>query len=103
VPFSSFVRMDIALSEYCNLACQMCRRPSEARFMDAGFCKRCMREAVDLGMEYLSFSGGEPFVHPDFVDLLAYALSLGAKVQLVSNGTLIRDKHLELLERSTPS
>ena len=30
VLFSSFVRMDVAMSEYCNLTCQMCRRPSES-------------------------------------------------------------------------
>jgi MoaA/NifB/PqqE/SkfB family radical SAM enzyme len=95
--FSSFVRMDIALSEYCNLKCQMCRRPSEALFMDAERCKGVMTEAARVGVEYLSFSGGEPFVHPKILELLEHAFSLGVKVQMVSNGTLIREKHLELL------
>ncbi len=99
VLFTSFVRMDIALSEYCNLKCQMCRRPSEALFMDAERCKRAMTEAVQVGVEYLSFSGGEPFVHPKILELLEHAFSLGAKVQMVSNGTLIREKHLELLSK----
>lgn len=97
VLFSNFVRMDIALSEYCNLKCQMCRRPSEALFMDAERCKRGMTEAAKVGVEYISFSGGEPFVHPRIIELLEHAFSLGVKVQMVSNGTLIRDKHLELL------
>lgn len=99
VLFSNFVRMDIALSEYCNLKCQMCRRPSEALFMDAERCKRVMTEAVEVGVEYLSFSGGEPFVHPKIIELLEHAFSLGAKVQMVSNGTLIREKHLDLLSQ----
>ena len=43
---SRFVRMDIALSEYCNLKCQMCRRPSETLFMEKERCKRAMREAA---------------------------------------------------------
>lgn len=97
--FSHFVRMDIALSEYCNLKCQMCRRPSEALFIDVDFCKRSMTEAVQVGVEYLSFSGGEPFVHPKIFELLDHAFSLGAKVQMVSNGTLIREKHLPTLEK----
>ncbi|MFK7986457.1 MAG: radical SAM protein [Sandaracinaceae bacterium] len=97
VHFSRFVRMDIALSEYCNLKCQMCRRPSETLFMDAERCKRVMSEAAEVGVEYLSFSGGEPFVHPNILELLEHAFSLGVKVQMVSNGTLIREKHLELL------
>ncbi len=99
VLFSNFVRMDIALSEYCNLKCQMCRRPSEALFMDAERCKRAMTEAAEVGVEYLSFSGGEPFVHPRILELLEHAFSLGVKVQMVSNGTLIREKHLDLLSK----
>ncbi len=99
IRFSSFVRMDIALSEYCNLKCQMCRRPSEALFIDVDFCKRSMTEAVEVGVEYLSFSGGEPFVHPQIFELLDHAFSLGAKVQMVSNGTLIREKHIPVLEQ----
>jgi MoaA/NifB/PqqE/SkfB family radical SAM enzyme len=99
VLFTNFVRMDIALSEYCNLKCQMCRRPSEALFMDAEKCKRVISEAARLGVEYISFSGGEPFVHPKILDLLEHAFSVGRKVQMVSNGTLIREKHLDLLSK----
>lgn len=95
--FSSYVRMDIALSEYCNLKCQMCRRPSVALFMDAQWCKEVMTEAADVGVEIISFSGGEPFVHPKILELLEHAFSTGLRVQMVSNGTLIREKHLELL------
>jgi len=97
VIFTSYERMDIGLSEYCNLKCQMCRRPSETLFMDADWCKQVMTEAAECGVETISFSGGEPFVHPKILDLLEHAFSLGVKVQMVSNGTLIREKHLELL------
>jgi MoaA/NifB/PqqE/SkfB family radical SAM enzyme len=99
VLFGNFVRMDIALSEYCNLKCQMCRRPSEALFMDPEVCKRGMTEAAQVGVEFISFSGGEPFVHPQILELLEHAFSLGVKVQMVSNGTLIREKHLPLLSK----
>ena len=97
VRFTSYERMDIGLSEYCNLKCQMCRRPSETLFMDADWCKQVMSEAAEVGVETISFSGGEPFVHPKILDLLEHAFSLGVKVQMVSNGTLIREKHIELL------
>jgi MoaA/NifB/PqqE/SkfB family radical SAM enzyme len=97
VLFTNYLRMDIALSEYCNLTCQMCRRPSEALFMDAEVCKRAISEAALVGLETVSFSGGEPFVHPKIIPILEHAFSVGVKVQMVSNGTLIREKHLELL------
>ncbi|MEM9070504.1 MAG: radical SAM protein [Myxococcota bacterium] len=97
VYFTRYERMDIALSEYCNLKCQMCRRPSETLFMDAAVCKRVVEEAAAVGVETVSFSGGEPFVHPQILDILEAAFSVGVKVQMVSNGTLIKEKHLELL------
>lgn len=95
--FTSYERMDIALSEYCNLTCQMCRRPSEALFMDEELCKRAIGEAAELGIPVVSFSGGEPFVHPAIWRLLEHAFSTGIRVQMVSNGTLIKEDKLELL------
>jgi MoaA/NifB/PqqE/SkfB family radical SAM enzyme len=99
VLFSSYVRMDVALSEYCNLTCQMCRRPSEAIFMDKELCKRGLTEAREVGIETISFSGGEPFVHPAIYEILAHAFSLGIKVQLVTNGTLIKREKLDFLSQ----
>ncbi len=98
-PFTSYERMDIALSEYCNLTCQMCRRPSEARFMDEALCKKAISEAAELGVAVVSFSGGEPFVHPAIYRLLEHAFSEGVKVQMVSNGTLIKQDKLEFLSQ----
>lgn len=99
VLFTSYARMDIALSEYCNLTCQMCRRPSETRFMDKEVCKRALEEAVAVGVDVVSFSGGEPFVHPAIYELLGHAFSLGVKVQLVTNGTLIKRDRLDFLSQ----
>ncbi len=99
VLFSSFVRMDVAMSEYCNLTCQMCRRPSEAIFMDKEVCKRGLTEAREVGVETISFSGGEPFVHPAIYEILEHAFSLGIKVQLVTNGTLIKRDRLDFLSK----
>ncbi len=97
--FVSYVRMDIALSEYCNLTCQMCRRPSEALFIDEDLVARVLSEAAALGFEFLSFSGGEPFVHPAIRRILAHAVSLGVKVQMVTNGTLVKESDLDLLAK----
>lgn len=99
MPFTSYERMDIALSEYCNLTCQMCRRPSEALFMDEELCKKAISEAAELGIGIVSFSGGEPFVHPAILRLLEHAFATGMRVQMVSNGTLIKEDKLEFLSQ----
>jgi MoaA/NifB/PqqE/SkfB family radical SAM enzyme len=99
VPFTSYERMDIALSEYCNLTCQMCRRPSEALFVDEAACKKALTEAAEVGIGIVSFSGGEPFVHPAIYRLLEHAFASGVRVQMVSNGTLIKRDKLDLLSQ----
>lgn len=96
-PFVSHVRMDVALTEYCNLRCQMCRRPMEANLLEAQRCKAILEEASSLGIGIISFSGGEPFIHPDVYDILEHALNLSLKVQVVTNGTLLRREHLDSL------
>jgi MoaA/NifB/PqqE/SkfB family radical SAM enzyme len=97
--FTSYERMDIALSEYCNLTCQMCRRPSEALFMDEALCKKAITEAAELGIPIVSFSGGEPFVHPAILRLLEHSFATGIRVQMVSNGTIIKEDKLDFLSQ----
>jgi MoaA/NifB/PqqE/SkfB family radical SAM enzyme len=99
IAFTSYERVDIALSEYCNLTCQMCRRPSEALFMDEALCKKAITEAAEVGIPVISFSGGEPFVHPAIFRLLEHAFSTGVRVQMVSNGTLIKKDKIEFLSQ----
>ncbi len=96
---SNYYKMDIALSEFCNLKCQMCRRPSYAVFMDKDWCKSVMTEAAEIGIKVISFSGGEPFVHKGVWEILDHAFSLGLKVQLVTNGTLLKKEHIPILEK----
>lgn len=96
---SRYERMDIGLSEVCNLACNMCRRPQEKAFLPFDLIVRLMDEAKAIGVGTLSFSGGEPFVHPRFRDILSQALSLGLDIELVTNGTLVKESDAELLAR----
>lgn len=96
---SRYERMDIGLSEVCNLSCLMCRRPQEKEFMPRKRVLSYFREARRIGVKTLSFSGGEPFVHPDFRDLIHDAIALGFEVELVTNGTLVKASDIALLEK----
>lgn len=63
----------------CNLSCPFCLEGSKPgdnrlnliRFQDA---RPIIEEALDLGVEQFSFTGGEPFVCKDIVHILDYAL-----------------------------
>lgn len=62
----------------CNLACPFClegSHPGDKRLQPMQFkdVKPFVDEALSLGVEQFSFTGGEPFVIRDFVRTLAYA------------------------------
>ncbi len=90
---SGFVKMDVALSEMCNYRCKMCRRPPRPATLDTRDVIRVMEEASRIGVGTVSFCGGEPFIHRDFVDIAIAGVGLGLKIQITTNGGLVtRDK-----------
>jgi sulfatase maturation enzyme AslB (radical SAM superfamily) len=65
----------------CNLACPFClegSRPGDRRLgrITLADVQPIMTEAVTLGVEQFSFTGGEPFIVKDFVNILRYAADL---------------------------
>ena len=75
----------------CNLACPFClegSKPGDNRLqrMTLRDVQPLMEEAVDLGVAQFSFTGGEPFVVRDFINILAGAATLRPCLVL-TNGT----------------
>jgi molybdenum cofactor biosynthesis enzyme MoaA len=50
--------------------------------------RAAIREAEELGVKEIYFTGGEPFLHGDILSLLALALQT-APTTVLTNGTLI--------------
>jgi MoaA/NifB/PqqE/SkfB family radical SAM enzyme len=80
---------------WCNLRCTHCLNASGPvdpwlAPMAAADVERHVGEAARRGAREVYFTGGEPFLHPRLVDLLAHALErLPATV--LTNGTLITE------------
>jgi AdoMet-dependent heme synthase len=78
----------------CNLVCSHCRRtdvadrvtPDELSTQEA---KAMIDELAGWGRTILVFSGGEPLMRPDILELMRYANQAGVIVALATNGTLI--------------
>lgn len=94
----------------CNLACPFClegSRPGDTRIpaMTLDDLKPFVREAVEMGVEQFSFTGGEPFVIRDFVNILDFA-SRHKPCFVLTNGTrvLMQRSHqiLPLLDNPYP-
>lgn len=83
----------------CNLACPHCCVPIEwTDYLPIPTAIRFLEQAREAGIEILGFTGGEPFLYPDFlVALTTRGAELGFRFdKLMTNGVWHRDAaHLE--------
>ncbi|RLI29497.1 radical SAM protein [Candidatus Bathyarchaeota archaeon] len=79
------------LTGKCNLACSHCyaSRFRSLRELSLAEALKVLRDAWEAGVEYVSFTGGEPLLHPPLFRLLEEAYDLGVGVSIVSNGSTI--------------
>ena len=78
----------------CNLTCHHCFiscSPTNHTFelISREAVLRTLEESRGLGVKEYYFTGGEPFIHPDMVEILERTLELGPATVL-TNGTLLK-------------
>ncbi|TYL40680.1 radical SAM/SPASM domain-containing protein [Natronococcus pandeyae] len=77
----------------CNLYCSHCYAAAETVPAAGEFstteAKAFLDQLADYGAPVVLFSGGEPLVREDLVELVAYAADRGLRPVLSSNGTLV--------------
>src|SRR5258708_6984759 len=83
----------------CNLTCAHCCVPIEwPDRLDIGVAQRFLDDAHAYGIEVLGFTGGEPFLYPEFVHTLCRrGAELGFRFdKIMTNGLWYRNAdHLE--------
>lgn len=100
----------IELTELCNLRCIHCyigeRGKLNAESFPYGLSKEevidLLDQLLEAGCLWLLLSGGEPLVRPDFCEIYLEAAKRGFILTVFTNGTLIRDEHLDLWKRFPP-
>ncbi|MFQ6048295.1 MAG: radical SAM protein, partial [Phycisphaerae bacterium] len=91
---SGAVMVNIDLTNRCNLRCPICFANSDAAGYLYEVTRQQVRQMLRRIMETnrpapacIQFSGGEPTLHPEFIEILADAHQAGfAQVQVASNG-----------------
>ncbi len=100
VELSSLSELWLHITDSCNLRCKHClfgANFSKKRELPREKIKQVVREAVDLGCGLLCFTGGEPFLYPDFTELLDWLHTFEhLQVAILTNGILI-EEHLAAL------
>ena len=89
------VMAHISLINACNLTCSFCcfanrdltdRLPTEK-------VKQALDSFKKIGVTGIEFTGGgEPSLHPDFIEITRYAHSLGFKLGICTNGVILGKK-----------
>jgi len=76
----------------CNLSCRHCVVGAGKKLDGELSTERCLQlaqELAEIGVRSVTFSGGEPLIHPDFRLLAGRVRELGLMVQVSTNGTLV--------------
>jgi len=80
-------------TQRCNLKCVHCYAQSEDRDyageMSTEEAKVMIDDLAEFGAPVLLFSGGEPTIRKDLLELMHYAKGKGMRVVISTNGTLI--------------
>ncbi len=93
----------------CNLMCLHCwitprfadGRPDPQECIDPDLLFAAVREAGALGLAGAKLTGGEPFLHPRFEDIVAGLSKLGIEMNMETNGTLLTKELARWLKNET--
>ncbi len=97
---------NISITNVCNAKCDFCNYARDKTFVKdrvwIDFEQLC--QAIDIlydrGIRYLTFSGGEPTLHPKLKDMVAYAAGKEMQPSIVTNGSRLSSHLLKELKRS---
>ena len=90
----------IELTSRCNERCVHCYIPHELKLKDISseLYYDVLKQLSKMGVLYVTLSGGEPMLHPNFVEFLLAAKKYDFYVNVLSNLTLINDEIIGALK-----
>lgn len=89
------------LTHRCPLHCVYCSNPTELirreKELSTEVWARVLKEAADLGVLQVDFTGGEPLARPDLGGLIRSARTAGLYASLITSGLPLDESRLEEL------
>ena len=91
----------IEVTDICNIHCEGCYR----QYMTGHKSLEQLKEEVDFFIKWrnpdnFSIAGGEPLIHPQILDLVAYIAEKGVKPVILTNGVALNPKLLHELKQA---
>ncbi len=92
------VLVQMVVTRRCNLSCGYCNEFDDVSDpIPVERLKKQIDHVAALGTIVLTFTGGEPLLHPQLDELIAYAVSKGLQVTSITNGYPVTRKWIERL------
>lgn len=93
VPLDDLITLWINTGTLCNITCRSCyieSSPANDRlvYITVEEVTPFLKEAQALGTREVGFTGGEPFLNPEILEILADALARGFEVLVLTNAML---------------
>ncbi|HEX2207173.1 MAG TPA: radical SAM protein [Longimicrobium sp.] len=94
------VKLIFELTSVCNFSCTHCIREEGGKgFLPLDLVRKVLAEAERYqNVNFVTFTGGEPTLHPQFADLLALVVRHGHHFGFVTNGWHFAEKTFTQLE-----
>ncbi len=90
--------MSFDVTNNCNFRCCHCyvkhTFTSEKDMLPFELISRLIMEMADYGVATIYLTGGEPFLRPDFLDIVELAIKYNIDVHIKSNGSLISEEDI---------
>jgi MoaA/NifB/PqqE/SkfB family radical SAM enzyme len=84
------LQLELRITDCCNLRCKYCyAMPFSDATMNVNEAKRVIDQAKEMGVFLTNVAGGEPLLHPKFLEILEYLLKQSMASCVLTNGTLI--------------
>ncbi len=103
------IKGGIEITQRCNLYCKHCYlgpqdivHKTSDHELDTKTWKKILDDITEAGCLQLLITGGEPLIRKDFIELYQHAAQNGLIIILFTNGTLISDKILDVLQAFPP-
>ena len=85
----------------CNLSCTYCNEYDDfSKPVPMETMKRRIDDLARLGTSIVTFSGGEPLLHPELDDLIAHVRKYPIIAAIITNGYLLTAERIQRLNRA---
>ena len=104
---SQMKRCEMIITEYCNFTCPYCRGLKDEIYGDRRIKQLSLAEikrnidlwCMNVPLENIRFSGGEPTLHKNIVNIVAYSKDRGIKrIAISTNGSNKIELYHKLIE-----